>query len=81
VPGGVPSLPYLLFLPACAGGLAYVVGALGRVHGGAWWAIVLRRDALGGGAGGRDLDDPRRPHMTSTLTGARLVRLRAACRG
>jgi hypothetical protein len=46
VPGGVPALPYLLFLPACAGGLAYVVGALGRVHGGAWWAIVLRAVVL-----------------------------------
>jgi hypothetical protein len=41
-PAGAPALPYLLFLPAAAAGAAYVVAAVRRVHGGAWWAAALR---------------------------------------
>ena len=47
VPGGVPSLPFLVFLPAAVLGLAYVALALRRVHGGPWWAAVLRAVLLG----------------------------------
>jgi hypothetical protein len=47
VPSGVPALPYLLFLPAAVLGLAYLARALHRVHGGAWWAAVLRAVVLG----------------------------------
>lgn len=41
-PSGAPSLSHLFFLPAAAVGLSYVVGAVRRGHGGAWWAIALR---------------------------------------
>ena len=41
-PAAVPPLPYLLFLPACSAGVAYVAGATRRVHGGPWWAVALR---------------------------------------
>lgn len=47
-PSGALSLPYLLFLPAGAVGLAYIVSAIRRVHSGAWWAIVLRALVLTG---------------------------------
>ena len=42
VPSGVPSLPFLLFLPAVVAGLAYVVVGDRRVHGGAWWIAAVR---------------------------------------
>ena len=42
VPAGVPSLPFLLYLPALALGIAYVAIADRRVHGGAWWIAALR---------------------------------------
>lgn len=48
VPSGLPSLLYLLFLPACFISLAYIVGALRRVHGGGWWITVFRAVALTG---------------------------------
>jgi hypothetical protein len=40
MPSGVPSLPFLVFLPASALGLAYITLALRRVHGGPWWAAA-----------------------------------------
>jgi hypothetical protein len=46
-PSGVPSLPYLLFLPAGAVALVYITLALRRVHGGAWFPAVLRAVILG----------------------------------
>jgi len=42
VPHYVPSLQYLVFLPASIVGLAYLVAAVYRLHGGHWWQIVLR---------------------------------------
>jgi hypothetical protein len=42
VPSSVPSLIYLLFLPAAAAALAYTGVALRRVFGGPWWAATLR---------------------------------------
>jgi hypothetical protein len=42
VPAALPPLPYLLFLPANAAALAYVVAGVRRVHGGPWWAAALR---------------------------------------
>ena len=42
VPRGVPSIIYLLFLPQAAVSLAYIVSAVRRVHGGAWWTVALR---------------------------------------
>lgn len=42
VPQGLPGLPVLLFLPACAVGLAYLVMAVHCVHGGRWWAVAIR---------------------------------------
>lgn len=41
-PAGAPPLAYLLFLPAVVAGAGYVVAAVRRVHGGAWWAAALR---------------------------------------
>jgi hypothetical protein len=45
-PGGVASLLYAVFLPAGAVGLAYIAGAVRRVHGGPWWATALRTVVL-----------------------------------
>src|SRR5207237_229528 len=42
VPPALPSLVYLLFVPAAVVGVAYLAAALRRVHGGAWWVAVLR---------------------------------------
>jgi hypothetical protein len=42
VPQSVPSLPFLVFLPASLVGLAYLVAAVHHVHGGRWWMVALR---------------------------------------
>lgn len=42
VPATVPNLIYLVYLPACGVGLAYLALAVRRVHGGRWWAVALR---------------------------------------
>jgi hypothetical protein len=42
----VPSLVFLIFLPIGVVGLAYVVAAIRRVHGGPWWATALRAVVL-----------------------------------
>lgn len=42
VPQSLPALPILLFLPASVVGLAYLVSAVHRVHGGRWWLVALR---------------------------------------
>ena len=47
VPDGVPALPFVVFLPAAVLGLAWGARALQRVHGGPWWAAVLRALVLG----------------------------------
>lgn len=41
VPPSVPSLIYLVFLPAAVAGLAYVIVAMRRVFLVAWWVAVL----------------------------------------
>lgn len=46
VPSAVPSLVYLLFLPAGVLGLVYATVAVRRVHGVAWWAAELRAVVL-----------------------------------
>jgi hypothetical protein len=46
VPHSLPSLPFLVFLPASVLGLAYLVAAVYRVHGGPWWLVALRSAVL-----------------------------------
>jgi hypothetical protein len=41
-PRAVPSLLYLLFVPAMIVGLAYIVLSVHRVYGGRWWSTLLR---------------------------------------
>ena len=41
-PAAMPSLPFLVYLPALVFGLVYVAIADRRVHGGAWWMAVMR---------------------------------------
>lgn len=41
VPPSMPSLIYLLFLPAAVAGLAYIIIAMRRVFQVAWWVAVL----------------------------------------
>jgi hypothetical protein len=38
----MPSLLYLVFLPAGVVALGYVAGAIRLVHGVPWWAALLR---------------------------------------
>jgi Protein of unknown function (DUF3667) len=45
-PHYLPSLPFLVFLPATLIGLAYVVFAVRRVYGGRWWATALRASLI-----------------------------------
>jgi hypothetical protein len=42
VPPGVPSLIYLVFLPAAVVAVGYVTRAIQRVHGVPWWAAAIR---------------------------------------
>lgn len=46
VPRGLPTLPFLLFLPVGVVGLAYTTVAVRRVHGGPWWTVVLRATVI-----------------------------------
>jgi hypothetical protein len=45
-PSGLPSLPYLLFLPSSAAGLVYITLSIRRVHGSSWWLATLRATIL-----------------------------------
>lgn len=42
VPRAMPSLPYLIYLPMSVLMLGYVVLAIRRVYGGAWWMTLAR---------------------------------------
>lgn len=41
-PRQLPSLPFILFLPAGILGLAYIAVSVSRVYGGRWWATLMR---------------------------------------
>ena len=42
VPRSVPSLPFLMFLPALVVALGYIAAAVRRVHGVRWWLALLQ---------------------------------------
>lgn len=42
IPSGIPSLPFLLFLPSGIVALGYIVVAVHRVYAGRWWSTALR---------------------------------------
>src|SRR4029077_1454049 len=41
-PSRIPSLPFLLFLPAAIVALGYILLAVHRVYAGRWWSTALR---------------------------------------
>lgn len=48
VPSVLPALPFLVFLPLAIIGVGYVFLATRTVHGGTWWASLVRTIFFGG---------------------------------